>query len=91
MFILVTNHKHLMTILGPKKGIPSLATVILQHWVILLSDYHYKIEFWSTHQQRNADALPRLPLDVKDSKNGSEAILFSIYQIDTLPVTATEM
>ena len=72
-FTLVTDHKPLMTILGPKKGIPSLAAARLQRWEILLSGYRYEIKFKSTHQHCNADALSKLPLDVKDSKNISEA------------------
>ena len=91
-FTLVTDNKPLMTILIPKKGIPSLAAARFQQfWMILLSRYCYEIEFRSTHQHYNADALSRLPLDVKDSKNGSEASLFNIYQIETIPVTATEI
>ena len=34
-FILITDHKPLTTILGPKKGIPSLAAARLQRWAIL--------------------------------------------------------
>ena len=78
-----------MTILGSKKGIPSVAATRLQRWEILLSGYWYEIEFWQIHHHYNADALFRLLLDVKDSNNGSEATLFIIYQIETLPVTAT--
>ena len=58
--------------------------------MILVSGYRYKIEFRSTHQHCRVDAPFRLSLDVKDS-NGSEATLFNIYQIETLPVTATEI
>ena len=36
-FILITDHKPLVTILGPKKGIPSLAAARLQRWAVLLS------------------------------------------------------
>ena len=89
-FTLVTDHKPLMTILGPKKGIPSLVIAKLQRWAIQLPGYYYEIKFRSTHQHCNADALSRLPLDVKDSNNESEAT-FNIYQIETLPVTATEI
>ena len=80
-----------MTILGPMKGIPPLAAARLQCWVILLSGYRYEIKFKSTHQHYNADALSRLSLDEKDSNNGSEATLFNIHQIETIPVTATEI
>ena len=89
-FVLVTDHKPLITMLGPKMGIQSLAAR-LQHWAIQFSGYLYEIKFRSTHQHCNADALFRLPLNMKESKNRSEATLFDIYQIDTLPVTATKI
>ena len=44
-FTLVTDHKPLLTILGPKTGIPSLAAAIMQRWSFLLSAYQYDIIF----------------------------------------------
>ena len=69
-----------MTILGLKKGIPSLVAARLQRWVILIPGYHYEIEFRSTHQHCNADSQSWLLLNVKDCKNGSEATICSVYQ-----------
>ena len=34
-FLLVTDHKPLVTLLGPKSGIPTLAAARLQRWAIL--------------------------------------------------------
>ena len=48
-FTLVTDHKPLTTILGPKAGIPSLAVARLQRWAILLSAYDYVIQYKSTN------------------------------------------
>ena len=42
-FTLVTDHKPLTAILGPKKGIPPLAAARLQRWAWILSAYTYKI------------------------------------------------
>ena len=42
-FTLVTDHKPLLTILGPKTGIPSLAAARKQRWSFLLSAYQYDI------------------------------------------------
>ena len=39
----MTDHKPLMTILGPKKGIPTLAAAPLQRWAWILSAYRYDI------------------------------------------------
>ena len=61
-FDLMTDHKPLTAIFGPKKGIPSLAAARLQRWEILLSAYQYDIHFKATDDHANADGLSRLPL-----------------------------
>ena len=60
-FTLVTDHKPLITILNPRKGIPSLATARLQRWALILASYQYEIEFKPTDKHSNADGLSRLP------------------------------
>jgi hypothetical protein len=52
-FTLVTDHKPLVTIFGPKKGIPSLAAQRLQRWAIILSAHQYDIDYRSTHDHAN--------------------------------------
>lgn len=49
-FTLITDHKILTSILGPKKGIPVLAAARLQRWVIQLAAYKYDIEFRATYK-----------------------------------------
>ena len=61
-FTLVTDHKPLLCILGPKQGIPELAAARLQRWALILAAYNYKIEFRPTHEHGNVDGLSRLPL-----------------------------
>ena len=87
-FTLVTDHKPLTAILGPKKGIPSLAAARLQRWAILLSAYDYKIVFKPTQAHSNADGLSRLPLPVKEptSSEPEEVSVFNVAQIQALPV-----
>ena len=52
-FTLITDHKPLLTILGPKKGIPSLAAA------------RYDIKFKDTLSHANADSLSRLITSLK--------------------------
>ena len=44
-FTLMTDHKPLTSILGPKQGIPPLAAARMQRWALLLSAYTYDIKF----------------------------------------------
>ena len=88
-FTMVTDHKPLTAILGPKKGIPSLAAARLQRWAILLTGYSYEVEFKPTQNHCNADGLSRLPLPTeKDVDYANEASISNVYQIEALPVTA---
>ena len=43
-FLLVTDHKRLTTLLGPKSGILTLEAARLQRWALLLAAYQYDIE-----------------------------------------------
>ncbi len=92
-FLLITDHKPLVTILGPKKGIPSLAAARLQRWAMLLSAYKYEIQYKSTHDHGNADGLSRLPLlQTAGSDCETQAIsTFNIGQVQALPVTFQEV
>ena len=85
VFTLVTDHKPLLVILGPTKGIPSLAASRLQRWAVLLSAYSYKIEYKSSEKHGNADALLRLPLPEYPSQVTDAASCFNIGQIHALP------
>ena len=87
--MLVTDHKPLIAILGPKKGIPSLSAARLQRCALLLAAYNYDIEFKPTQSHGNADRLSHLPLQSKGSSEYSqEASIFNICQIEVLPVTS---
>ena len=90
-FILVMDHKPLLTLLGPKKAIPSLAAARLQRWAVLLSAYMYDIEFRPTGEHSNVDALSRLPLKVNYTPVGDVNNSFMIGQVQALPVVADEV
>ena len=88
-FLLVTDHKPLLTILGPKKQLPRLATVRLQRWAVLLLAYQYDIEFRSTNQHCNVDGFSRLPLPPTQlTQDVAPASVFNLTQIASLPVNA---
>ena len=86
-FTLITDHQPLTTILGPKRGIPSLAAARLQRWAILLSAYVYDIKYKSTHAHGNADGLSRLPLPATRLSKVETDSIFNVGQIHALPVT----
>ena len=91
-FSLITDHKPLTAILGPKKGIPPLAAARLQRWAWILSAYAYDIEFRPTGEHSNADGLSRLPLPVvpPDDPN-SDPKVFNISQMEALPITVRKL
>ena len=60
-FSLLTDHRPLTLLLGPKRGIPVLAASRLQRWAIQLSAYQYDIEYRASKDHANAGALSRLP------------------------------
>ena len=49
----------LLSILGPKHGIPPLVAARMLRWALLLSAYTYDIQFQPTKQQANAEGLSR--------------------------------
>lgn len=90
-FGLITDHKPLTTLLGPKKGIPSLAAARLQRWALILSAYSYSIRYRPTQDHANADSLSRLPLGNRHAASLDPVDSFTVGQIQALPVTAEQI
>lgn len=63
-FTLCTDHKPLISIFGPKKGLPVFAASRLQRYALFLSGYIFDIKYVKSVSHGNADALSRLPLQV---------------------------
>ena len=59
---LVTDHKLLLTLLGPQSQIPPLAAARLQRWALILTAYNYDIQYCPSDKHENADGLSRLPV-----------------------------
>ncbi len=92
-FTLVTDHQPLTAVLGSKRGLPTVAAARLQRWAILLSAYQYDLEFRPTGAHGNADAFSRLPLPTCGPEDDCSvlATIFSLSQIDMLPVDADQL
>lgn len=84
MFHLLTDHKPLVTILGPKTAVPTLAAARMQRWAVILQAYDYQVEYRSSAENANADALSRLSCDLSPIKEEAEMFFFS--GLDELPV-----
>lgn len=87
-FLLVTDHKPLVKILGPKTGVPALAAARLQRWALILAAYQYDIKYKFAQQHGNADALSRLPLSERGPESSQE---FRVSFIDVMPITAKDI
>ena len=80
-FTLVTDHNPLLTIFGPKTGIPSLAAARMQRWSFLLSAYQYDIIFKPTV----------LPQEATPQAEPNEVSLLNLGQVHNLPIPSTQV
>ena len=87
-FTLITDHKPLTTILGPKNAIPILTAARLQRWALFLTGFNYDIQYKSTSKHGNADGLSRLPLGVRPKEDDTLDIHILSACSDTLPITS---
>ncbi len=89
-FTLITDHKPLCTILGPKTGVPTLAAHRLQRWALILMAHQYDIRYRRSSDHGNCDALSRLPISGNDQDAMESPIYFFNYT-DQLPVKGKDI
>lgn len=89
-FILVTDHKPLLSILGSKAGIPPLAAARLQGWALILLAYQYELIFKKTDDHGNADALSRLPLPDQET-DGAALLAERCYRVTIMKTPLTHI
>ena len=89
-FTLLTDHQPLVTILGPKTGVPPLAAERMQRWSLMLATYQYEIEYRKSAEHANAEALSRL-VQASLEEQGEEEEVYLISYLEELPVTAREI
>ena len=89
-FALVTDHRPLCKLLNSNQGVPSLAAARMQRWALILSVYHYVLEYTPGSLNECADCLSRLPLP--SSQGDAAERMSSIHAMDLqpLPVTAKD-
>ena len=92
-FSLLTDHRPLTLLLGPKRGIPVLAASRLQRWAIQLSAYLYDIEYRASKNHANADALSRLPRKTVEEPDdwSIEADQVNRVQMERAPITVSQI
>ena len=89
-FTLITDHKPLVTILGPKTGVPTMAACRMQRWAVLLSQYDYDIQHRKSEDNAVADALSRLPYT--SSTSDIEGRIYQVSAIESdFPITAKDI
>ena len=93
-FLLVTDHKPLLKIFGPKEKLPALVATRLHHWALFLNQYDYDVVYRKSADHGNADALSRLPSEMAQvSGGGLEKWIHQVSKVmcGNLPVTSAEV
>ncbi|PIO61946.1 reverse transcriptase [Teladorsagia circumcincta] len=97
-FKLLTDHKPLLHIFGSMKAIPTYTANRLQRWKLILMGYNFNLEYRSTTEFGQADALSRLIPSVPNQTEDIviakiEQDILAVYEasINALPVTRTSI
>ncbi|XGW10499.1 hypothetical protein V3C99_012187 [Haemonchus contortus] len=85
-FKLLTDHKPLLHIFGPKKMVPIYTANRLQRWKLILMGYDFSLEYRSTTEFGQADALSRL---IPAKPNQTEDVVIAKIEQEILAVYET--
>lgn len=85
-FILVTDHKPLVSIFDPRKALPAISATRLFNYAHFLSGFDYTVEFRRTTEHGNADCLSRFPSEEPHKQMIDVSTVFNTNQLDTLLV-----
>ena len=88
-FVIVTDHKPLLGLLGEQKGLPVHAAARIVRWAIRLQTYDYELQFRPTTEHSNCDLFSRLPLE--GHFINVEPIGALLAEVDGSMITAAEV
>uniref|UniRef100_A0A914WU41 RNA-directed DNA polymerase n=1 Tax=Plectus sambesii TaxID=2011161 RepID=A0A914WU41_9BILA len=83
-FELITDHRPLVSIFNPEKGIPASSANRLQRWALCLMGFDYKIVYHATKQHGNADTLSRLPMGPEPTFSDKDSLKIHTIQQEAL-------
>lgn len=89
-FTLITDHKPLQTIFGPKTGIPTIAAARLQRWAVTLAAYRYTLLYKEASKNVEADCLSRMPLTYECNET-ADVEMFYTLRLDTMPLRSSDI
>ena len=91
-FVLVSDHKPLVGLLGENTPLPPMASARIHRWAMILSGYSYKLQYKPGRDKGNADACSRLPLQLPSTteEEQPETIQF-LQQLESSPVLARDV
>lgn len=90
-FTLYTDHRPLIRIFSPSKGLPVYTAMRMQHYALFLQSFNYAIKYKNTKEHANADCLSRLPIKGAVPNNCDVVDVFQINTIETLPLTTEQL
>uniref|UniRef100_A0A1X7TT09 Reverse transcriptase domain-containing protein n=1 Tax=Amphimedon queenslandica TaxID=400682 RepID=A0A1X7TT09_AMPQE len=88
---IIQDHQPLVTIFGPKTGVPALAAARLQRWAITLSASSFHIGYRRTDDCGNADGLSRQPLPISPPSKPDVVSKFHIVHMSSLTLTYIQL